>query len=89
MTLEQKPFVRYNEEKVRDSFTMNLNEEERKELDLCKKILQQPKDSTALKQLAHIGAIEIQTQKTTLLIDTLFKNKKNNQRLGITENDLS
>lgn len=84
MVLEKVPFVRYNEEKKQDCFPVYLNEEERTILNACKKVLEQPKDSTALKQLAWIGAKHIEGPETRYIIETLFKNKRKNQRLGIT-----
>ena len=83
MPLETVPFVRYHEEKAVDSFTVRLNEEERALLNICKKIIEQPKDSTALKTLAWIGAKVVHEPKTAYIIETLFKNKRKNDRLGI------
>ena len=87
MTLEQEPFTRYNEEKKVDSFTVRVNEEEREILNRCKSLIEQPKDSTALKTLAWYGAKVLHEEKTKYLIDTLFKNRKKNYRMGITEFD--
>jgi hypothetical protein len=83
--LEQKPFTRYHETKKVDSFTVRLNTEERELLNKCKILIEQPKDSTALKTLAWFGAKVIHSPQTAYLIDTLFKNKQKNRRLGITE----
>lgn len=83
--MEKKPFVRYNEEKKLDSFTVRLNEEERQLLDKCKTIIEQPKDSTTLKTLAWIGAKVIHEEKTAYILSSLFKNKKNNKRIGIMD----
>ena len=85
MSLETVPFVRYHEKKKLDSFSVRLNPEERALLNICKKIIEQPKDSTALKTLAWIGAKVIHEQKTAYIIDTLFKNKRKNSRLGLAE----
>jgi len=85
MTLEQKPFRRYHEEKKVDSFSVRLNDEERELLEKCKSIINQPKDSTALKTLAWVGANVIHDKKTRFLLGIIFKNKRNNERLGITE----
>lgn len=81
----QEPFIRYHERKRVDSFSVRLNEEERAVLDKCKRIIEQPKDSTALKTLAFIGAKVIHEEKMAYVIGILFKNKRNNERLGITE----
>ena len=83
--IEQKPFRKYKEEKVRDTFTVSLNNEERIVLEKCKAILEQKKDSTAIKQLAWIGAKVIHEEKISYLLGTLFKNKRNNERLGIAD----
>lgn len=87
MSIEKKPFVRYNEEKKTDSFTCKLNEQERKVLEECKQIIQQTKDSTALKQLAWLGAEVILDKKTATLLDIVFNNKRKNSRLGIVDFD--
>jgi len=87
MTIEQEPFRAYNEEKKVDSFTVRLNNEERKQLEKDKKVIEQSKDSTAIKQLATIGRIVIHDQKIAAILSTLFKNKRNNKRLGIVDFD--
>jgi hypothetical protein len=90
MSLEKKPFVRYTEgdEPKKDSFTVNLNEQERKDFEELKKILEQEKDATALKQLASIGAKTLLDPKTALILETIFKNKRKNKRLGIVTFEL-
>lgn len=89
MTLEREPFVPYTLEedksKKRDIFTISLNMDERELLNQCKLVLEQPKDSTALKTLAWIGAKVIHEEKIAYILGTLFKNKRNNKRLGIME----
>ena len=90
MSIENTPFVRQtlgDDPKV-DSFTVRLNEEERKQLDHFKKVLEQEKDSTALKQLANIGAVVIQDPKIVAILGVVFKNKRNNKRLGIVNFEL-
>jgi len=85
MTIEQEPFVRYHEEKKTDSFTIWLNQEERKLLEDCKRILEQTKDSTCMKQLAWIGAKKIGEPSTRELLSMVFKNKRKNKRTGIID----
>lgn len=86
MGLNKEPFRKYNlEEKSRDNFTCSLNKEERGILEASKKILEQPKDSTALKTLAWIGAKVIQEPKTAYILQAVFKNKLNNERVGIAD----
>jgi len=83
VALEQKPFIRYNAEKKRDSFTCNVNKEERAMLNFYKKKLNQTKDSTCLKQLATIGAKTLQSNLIAPVIDIVIDNKRKNKRLGI------
>lgn len=85
MPIKQKPFVRYHDEKQVDSFAVRLNKEQREILDKSKEILEQPKDSTALKQLALIGAKVIHEEKTKYLLAVIYANKRKNQRLGIAQ----
>ena len=75
MKIEQQPFRKYNIEKKVDSFTVRMNEEERKQLEEDKKIIQQSKDSTALKTLARIGSIVLHEEKISEIIRTIYKNK--------------
>jgi len=84
---DKVPFVRYNEEKKRDTFNVNVNAEEREALDRAKLIIEQTKDSTALKQLAFIGAKVLQEEKVSYLLATIFKNKRNNNRAGLVDFD--
>lgn len=48
-------------------------------------ILEQSKDSTALKQLARIALIVLHDQKVGLILKTLFENKRKNKRQGIID----
>ncbi len=83
--LKQKPFVKYNLEKKTDTFTVKLNTEERKEFDSFKQKINQEKDSTAIKQLAWIGAKVILEEKTSYILQVVFDNKRKNKRLGIID----
>jgi hypothetical protein len=83
--LQREPFTRYHEEKKVDSFSVRLNENERQTLESAKSILEQTKDSTALKQLALIGAKVIQEEKTRYLLASIYSNKRKNERLGIVD----
>jgi hypothetical protein len=88
--IEKQPFVKYNVEddkKKVDVFSVKLNPEQRSLLEECKYLIEQPKDSTALKTLAWIGAKVILADPTAYIIKSLFKNKKNNERLGIPDFD--
>jgi len=83
--IEKKPFVKYSQEKSRDTVNVSFNQEERETLDKVKLIIEQAKDSTALKQLAFFGAKVLEEDKTRFLLATLFKNKRNNYRAGIVD----
>lgn len=72
-------------EKQKLVFTVKLNKEERELLDRCKSIIEQPKDSTALKQLAWIGAKVLHEEKIGFILATSFKNRGKNKRLGIVQ----
>jgi len=87
MALKQEPFTRYNDEKVADTFTVKLNEAERSQFEKAKRIIEQKKDSTALKQLAWIGTKVLLEEKTEFILATVFKNKRKNARIGIIEFD--
>jgi len=87
MPIKQKPFTRYNDDENKriDTFTVKLNKEERAILQKMKSLIEQPKDSTCLKQLAWYAAKVLLGDNQTYLIETLFKNKRKNARLGIVE----
>ncbi len=83
---QQKPFRKYRldeENKRIDSLTIRLNREERLQLEEDKKIIQQSKDSTAIKQLARIGSQVIHDKKTAEILSIVQGNKRRNKRLGI------
>jgi hypothetical protein len=91
MTITQKPFVKYkldeeNKEK-RETFTVSLNKAERQELEDDKKILQQSKDSTAIKQMWRIGRIVLHDDMTGKILKEILQNRNRNKRLGIVEFD--
>jgi len=86
--LNPKPFTPYKLEEDRKggkgrTFTIWMSDEEYAWLQDQKKLIRQPKDSTALKQLARIGANMLGRPEMTYAIDTLFKNNRKNERLGI------
>ena len=83
--LQREAFTRLHEEKTADNFTVRLNKNERATLEVAKSILEQPKDSTALKQLALIGANVIQEEKVRYLLGVVYSNKRKNARLGIVD----
>ena len=90
MTLiKDKPFEPQILEEDRNTdyliFTVRLNKDEAQELAEARKILKQPKDSTAFKQLAKIGYKRITSQENKVFIETIFENKRKNLRTGFNE----
>lgn len=87
MTIQKNPFVSYDLEKNAKGriFTIRLNPEERKLLDQDKRILQQEKDSTALKQLAEIGHFVLHYTSAGKILRLFQDNKRRNKRIGILE----
>lgn len=85
--IDKKPFVRYDlDNKYKEApISVKLNKEERDLLNQCKLVIEQSKDSTALKTLAWIGAKVLLEEKTSYILATLFKNKRNNQRMGVVD----
>ena len=66
-------------------FTMRLNNEQINNLEWVKKVLSQPKDSTAVKQVWEIGLFVLQQDLTGKVLTTVFKNKQKNWRTGVTD----
>jgi beta-lactam-binding protein with PASTA domain len=90
--IKREPFRLYNdEEKIaarkekRDHISVSISKEDKEWLNAGKRILQQPKNSTAIKQLAQIGAIVIQDNKTRQIIELIKDNKRRNKRTGADE----
>ena len=86
--VNEKPFTKQHldeENKSIDAFTIRLNKEERTLLNSSKLIIEQSKDSTAIKQLAWIAAKVIHDEKMAYIFGIVFKNKRNNKRLGIVD----
>lgn len=75
-----------DEEKAKEKstvMTIRLNKEQMAMLEEVQKAINQPKASTAIKTLFYIGCYDVlQDQKTRYIIDTLFKNDRNNERTG-------
>lgn len=81
--IQEEKFKRKDFKKTADSFTVWLNPAERELLERSKNILEQQKDSTAIKQLAWIGAKLLGEEKISYILSTVFDNKRKNKRLGI------
>jgi len=88
--LKNKPFEvqRLEEERSKDNrkiFTVSLNLEEYAQLIEDMKILKQPKESTALKQLWQVGRNVLHGPEMGLLLRSVLKNDTNNRRVGIMD----
>jgi hypothetical protein len=82
-----KGFYKTHEKRKEDTFTVKLNSKERQDLETWKKLIQQPKDSTCIKQLANIGAKVIHDKKTAEILQIIMNNYRKNKRLGIVDFD--
>lgn len=87
---ENKPFERlYSEEhkdnRVRDRFMIEFNDDERELFDEAKLLLMQAKDGTAIKQLAFLGYFAISNHdKFMRYFHTLvLGNFRRNKRIGV------
>jgi len=92
MNLEKKPFIPYKleEEKDKDdiTFTVRITKTDKDWFEEAKKIILQPKNSTALKQLAKIGfSYVLQDQKLRDVLDEVVNNYRRNSRIGITDSE--
>lgn len=87
MTIEKKPFIRYNEKRKYDTITLRFNKEEMQQLNEDKKFLEQPKDSTALKQMWQIARIVLHRDLTGKISQQILGNRNRNKRLGIVDFD--
>lgn len=86
--LEKKPFVRYNIDSDNDTFTVRITENDKEWFVEAKKLIKQPKNSTALKQLAEIGFRHVlHDEKIKQILDTVLNNSRRNQRTGVTESE--
>lgn len=85
----KEPFRSYTLDEDKDKaykiLTVRLNQQEYDQLQKDKKILEQKKDGTALKQLWTIGRNILHDDSTGLIIRFLFINKRNNKRKGISD----
>jgi len=71
-------------------FSVRITPEEKDWFQDGKLILRQPKNSTAMKQLAKIGYDQvIHDKKTRDLLNTVINNSRRNQRTGVTESEFN
>ena len=92
MPIEKKPFRKYRLdeelEKKDKTFTTRLTEKDREWFLPAKKFIKQPKNSTAMKQLANIGAVVVlHDKKINKILDVVMNNNRRNKRLGIPESE--
>jgi hypothetical protein len=89
MAIIREPFTRttLDEDTNKESriFTVRLNKEQIEQLEWSKKVLSQPKDSTAFKQVFEFGLFVLQQDLTGKVLATVFKNKQNNWRTGVVD----
>jgi hypothetical protein len=91
--MQKERFRRYKldieREKVDDEpFTLRLTETDKLWFLPAKAFIKQPKKSTAMKQLAEIGAmVVLHDKKTAKILDILRNNLRRNERTGIPETD--
>jgi hypothetical protein len=87
MVIIKEPFRRYNIEKEDDNFTIRLTDKDKIWFLPAKSLINQPKRSTAMKQLAEIGANVLQDKKIAKIFDVVKGNSYRKYRLGIKEFD--
>lgn len=93
MVIEKEAFTNYtlDEDKPKDKgtrLTVRLNETELQMLKEVKVAIEQPKDSTAIKTMFYLAYYNvIHDRKTKYILETLFKNKRNNERTGALIDD--
>ncbi len=90
--LPKKPFRSYtlDEDKKDKGFvviTLKLNAEEQAQLIQDKKLLEQTKSSTAIKQLWREGSKVVFDEKTRHIIEIIKGNIRKNKRTGIADFD--
>lgn len=86
MAIEKVPFRKYStEESRKDTIRVRVNKEERAMIEKAQRILRQPKDSTALKQLAKVGYIVLHDQKIGDILGLIIDNSRKNKRTGIAD----
>ncbi len=72
-------------ETTQDIISIRLNTKERADLEKDKAVLQQEKDTTAIKQLLKIARKVIHDTPEGIYFQMVLENMRRNQRLGITE----
>ena len=90
--IEQEPFRPYKleEEKSKEdiTFTVRITPSEQEWFKQAKIFIRQPKNSTALKQLAEIGALNVlHDKKIAKILEVVRENFRKNKRIGIAESE--
>lgn len=93
MVMEKQPFISYRLEEEREQdtskvFTIRLNAEEITNLREAQNVLQQEKQSTALKQLAMFGLYVLHDRSTAYILQVFNDNIRKNKRVGIEKVDI-
>lgn len=88
----QKPFRRYKLDEERDeddiTFTVRITLSDREWFKQAKIFIRQPKNSTALKQLAEIGSmIVLHDDKIGKILEVIRDNFRKNTRVGVAESE--
>ena len=88
--LEKQPFRNYtlDEDKQEKGYivlTLKLNLEEQAQLIKDKKIIEQTKSGTAIKQLWKIGSKVLHDQKMIQIIETIIGNRRKNKRGNVAD----
>lgn len=92
MPIERKPFSPQKTAEEREAMpgkTIGIwfNDEELYAIEGYKELLQQEKDSTAIKQMIGLGANLLKDPKVLMVRDLIQSNIRKNERLGIDEID--
>jgi hypothetical protein len=74
MPIIKERFRRYKLEKEDDNFTIRLTDTDKVWFLPAKALINQPKRSTAMKQLAEIGSIVLHDQKMLKILDVIKVN---------------
>ena len=89
MPIIKQIFRRYKlETEVRDEqpFTLRLTDKDKVWFEPAQKFINQPKRSTAMKQLAEIGAIMVlQDLKIAKILDVIKGNSYRNKKIGLSD----
>ena len=90
MPLEKEPFTStlLEEERGDRTFNIRITKRDMEWFAPAKKFINQPKNSTAMKQLAEIGAANVlHDKKTHTILDIIQNNSRRAKRLGIAESE--